>query len=202
MQDDDLVLPSSLLELADDDYYGAFHKSYNNVSLKIGIVKKVFEIDDKKNLSKKAPEYDVLTFEQEQNKGITPITYKNCIALDSFGGIADFMDFRKIVPTNNPDFSTLDKDDGSFVLLLCIDGSNTKGVIIGALPHHARKATLSKDSGHHMEGEYNGLRVKVNKDGELTITFKGATDNKGKPKDATKGGSQFKMEKDGSVKSW
>jgi len=199
MYDDDLVLPSSLLEVADNNYYGAFNKSYNNVSLKMGIVKKVYEIEDSKNLSKKVPEYDVLTFDQDQNKGITPLTLKNCITMDAFGGIADFMDYRKIVPTLNPDGSKLDKDDGSYVLVLCIDGSNTKGVIIGALPHHARKAIITKDKTAHMESEFNGIRMKINKDGEFTLTFKGKTDKKGKPVDAAKGGSQIRIEKDGSV---
>lgn len=194
----DTVLPSSLLEMAQDDYYGAFHKTYNNVSLKLGLVKTVYEIDHEKNLSKKAPEYDVLTFEQEQDKGVTPITYRNCVALDSFGGVGDFFDFRKQNPTNSPDVKEANQDDGSYVLLLCIDGSNSKGVIVGSIPHHNRKPTLTKEKGKHMEGEYNGLRIKVNKDGELTITFKGATDTKGKPKTTT-GGSQFRMEKDGSV---
>lgn len=195
--DNNFVLPSSLLEMANDDYFSAFNGSHNNVSLKIGLVKKCYEMDDERNISKKAPEYDVLAFEQNGDKGIVPITYRNCVSIDSFGGIGNFFEHKIVVPTNDPSSKDANDDDGSYVLLLCIDGSNTKGVIITALPHHNRKSNLTKDAGMAMEGEFNGIRIRVNKEGELIITQKGATDKKGKPTTAL--GSQIKMEKDGSV---
>jgi hypothetical protein len=119
--------------------------------------------------------------------------------MDAIGGIADFHEYVKSTPTDGKTKS-VNADDGSYVLLLCIDGTSSRGVIVGALPHHDRKSTLPNLKGtKHLEGEYNGLRYKINKDGEFTLTFKGKTDKKGKPVDAAKGGSQFRIEKDGSV---
>lgn len=191
------ILPSSLLSFAEEDYFSSFGHVYNNVSLRIGIVKSILKIEDKDNIDSSGIQYDVLCFQQDKDKGVTPIIYKNCVTIDSFGGIGDFFEFVKSKPTKNE--GSLKVDDGSYVLLLCIDGTSTRGVIIGSLPHHDRKTTLSNLKDKHMEGEYNGLRFKINDDGELTITFKGKTDNKGKPKTPKSGGSQIKMEKDGSV---
>ena len=194
------VLPSSLLSFADKEYYDSFTQVFQNVALRIGVVKQIKDIEDKdSSTDNKLVEYDVICFQQDSNKGVIPVVYKGCVTMDSFGGVGDFFEFVKSVPAN-PSLKNASIEDGSYVLLLCIDGTATRGVIIGALPHHDRKSTLKNLKGSkHLEGEYNGLRMKVNKDGELTITFKGATDNKGKPKDPAKGGSQIRMEKDGSV---
>lgn len=191
------ILPSSLLSYAEPSYYNAFGQSFDNVALRIGIVKSVSKIEAKDNVDAKVLEYDVMVFQQDKDKGVIPITYKNCVTMDSFGGIGDFFEFVKSVPTGQS--GSLTVDDGSYVLLLCIDGTVTRGVIIGALPHHGRKSTLTKAKDKHMEGEYNGLRFKINDDGELTLTFKGKTDKKGVPKTPKSAGSQIRMEKDGSV---
>lgn len=191
------VLPSSLLEFAEDSYFSSFAQSFQNTALRIGIVKSISKIEDERNVDKRTLEYDVLTFQQDKDKGIVPITYKNCVTMDSFGGIADFFEFVKSSPTT-PNSTDMKVEDGSYVLLLCIDGTSTRGVIIGALPHHNRKSTLKNLKDKHLESEYNGLRMKINDDGELTITFKGKTDKKGKPTTTT-GGSQIKIEKDGSL---
>lgn len=191
------ILPSSLLTFAEDSYFDTFEHAHHNVALRLGIVKTIYKVEDEKNVDKDTIQYDVLCFQQDKDKGITPIIYKNCITIDSFGGIGDFFEFIKTKPTNGED--KLKAEDGSYVLLLCIDGTSSRGIIIGSVPHHNRKSTLLKAKDKHMEGEYNGLRFKINDDGELTITFKGKTDNKGKPKTPKSGGSQIKMEKDGSV---
>jgi hypothetical protein len=191
------ILPSSLLAYAEESYYSSFGQTFNNVALRVGIVKSVSKIEAKDNVDAKVLEYDVLIFQQDKDKGVIPITYKNCVTMDSFGGIGDFFEFVKTVPTGQD--GSLAVDDGSYVLLLCIDGTSSRGVIIGALPHHGRKTTLANTKDKHLEGEYNGLRFKVNDDGELTLTFKGKTDKKGVPKTPKNGGSQIRMEKDGSV---
>jgi hypothetical protein len=190
------VLPSSLLSFAEDDYYGSFDHAHHNVALRIGVIKTIYKIEDENNIDKDTIQYDVLTFQQDKNKGVSPTVYKNCVTIDSFGGIGDFFEFIKSKPTAD---GKIQVDDGSYVLLLCIDGTATRGIIIGALPHHNRKSTLATAKDKHLEGEYNGLRFKINDDGELTLTFKGKTDSKGKPKTPKSGGSQIKMEKDGSV---
>jgi len=165
------------------------------------VVLKTHEIEDKTNLYKNGPEYDVSIYEQDANRGITSTIYKNCIYMDSFGGIGDFFEVKRRKPTKDEYKSDQDieKYDGSMVLVLCIDGSSDKAIIIGSITNPNRKVSLTKEAGHHMEGEFNGVNWKVNKDGELTVTFKSATDAKGKPADEEAGGTFIKVDKTGSV---
>src|SRR5690606_34449793 len=86
-------LPSGLLQMDDERLVG-FNSTFNNVSLKMGLVKEVYETDDKSNINKIVPEYDVIVTEQRGDAGPTPITYKNCVVMDLFGGIADFFEYR------------------------------------------------------------------------------------------------------------
>jgi len=72
-----------------------------------------------------------------------------------------------------------------------------KGIIISALTHPDRKTNL-KDEGPYLEGEYNGVNVKVNTDGSCSLTFRGATDSYGKPTDSSQGDTEMKVETDGS----
>lgn len=198
MNPNDPILPSSLLSEADQDYYSTFNYNFNNFSLKIGLVKKSYNIDDKENTNKKMPEYDVLVFEQHGDQGVASTTYPRCIFLDTFGGLGDFFEFKKRNPTDEQ-LQDPANSDGSTVLMLCVDGVAEKGLIIGAIPHPNRKTTLTKDAGHHLEGEFNGLNWQVNKDGALTVTFQSATDNKGIAQDQEAGGTAWKIEKDGSI---
>ena len=192
------ILPSSLLQYAEKDYYSGMSHAMENTSLRMGVVKQVHYPADANNQEKQAPEYDVLVFQQDKDKGVIPLTYRNCVTMDMFGGISDFFEFVKGEPTDKTS-TDLGLDDGSYVLLLCIDGTATRGVIIGALPHHNRQSTLPKEKAKQMTGEYNGMRIAINDAGELTMTFKGKTDTKGKPVDPAKGGSQIRIEKDGSL---
>ena len=176
----------------------------SNTALKVGIVVKTYEIDDKLNLNKKFPEYDVLVVEQKENSSVEPIIYNKCVAIDSIGGVADFFEFKKREvkqkeESENPLNVEFKNQFGNMVLLLCLDGSSDKGIIVNSFPHPGRKTTLTKDAGLHLEGEYNGLNWQINKDGELTVTFKSKTDEKGKPQDETAGGTTVKMDKEGSI---
>jgi len=197
---------SSLYEMADiSSEYNS--NVFGNAKLKNGIVVKVYEKDDEANLSKKFPEYDVLVVEQKETHTVEPVLYKHCTWPDIFGGRADFFEYKlRPVKINEAKdkgktpISTTFKDQfGSMVLLLCLDGATDKGVIVGGVPHPGRTTNLSKENGIHLEGEYNGMRWQINKDGELTVTFKSKTDDKGVPQDETSGGTFVKMDKEGSI---
>lgn len=201
------VLNSSLFSVSSDEEEVARYANevFSNANLKYGIIVDCFDIDDEKNYSKKAPEYNVLVIEQRQQEAMEPKLYNNCISIDGLGGVADFFEYKlRPVPKKggegkaklNIDF---ENQFGNMVLLLCLDGSTDKGIIIKALPHAGRKTNLTKDNGLHMEGEYNGLNWKVDKDGALTVTFKSATDNEGKPSDEEAGGTAIGIDKTGSV---
>jgi phage gp45-like len=195
------VPPSGLLSQISTSKISAFSKNMNNNSLRLGVIVKVHDIEDESNLSKVLPEYDVITTEQNKDMGQSFVTYTNCIAADSLGGIADFFEFKRR-PSEKEDFKQtfdVNKHDGSMVLLLCLDGYTDKAIIISAITNVQRKTTLTKDNELHLEGEYNGLNWKVDKEGALTVTFRSATDSKGVPQDEQSGGTFVKMDKEGSI---
>jgi len=194
------ILPSGLLG-QNDDALDAFKKTYQNSSLRLGIIIESYPINSSNNLSKTTPEYDVTSYEQNENQAATVINYKHCVAASSLGSIADFLDVnhRKLEKqTTKGSTPSPSGQNGSIVLLLCLNSLSDKAIIIANLGHPDRKTTLV-DGDPHLEGEYNGLNIQVNKTGSATLTFKGATDNDGKVKDKDAGPTVLSIEKDGSL---
>lgn len=191
------VLPTGLLGADPNAMMEGFKKSHQNTSLRFGMIVATYAKDDDRNVTGLAPEYDVIVFEQNENKGSTPITYKNCLSAEGLGSIADF--FEKTLRVQNRKGNNVDtkNQNGAIVIVLCLNGVSDKGIIIGALTHPDRTSTLV-DDGPRLEGEYNGVNIKVEKDGSTTLTFKGATDNDGKIIDSSQGPTELKIEKDGS----
>jgi hypothetical protein len=201
--DNGTVLPFGLLGASGAESVSGFNKTYRNYPLRMGIVARCYPIDDPNNSSKLTNEYDVLVFEQQEDLGSTIITYKNCLSADGLGSIADFFEktfrVREATPENK-EFIDIKNQNGAIVLLLCLDGVSERGIIIGAITHPDRKTTI-QNAGPKLEGEFNGLNVKIENDGSATLTFKGATDNYGKPKDSAQGDTEVKIEKDGSLQA-
>lgn len=194
------VLPSGLVGVSSGASSGAFRKTYQNCYLRTGIVNASYEIGDIGNINKSVPEYDVLVFEQNEDRGATPIIYKHCVFATSFGSKVDFFEahlrtFTK-KSTKNPTI-TSSGQNGAVVLLLCLNGLSDTGIIISALSHPDRSTTLI-DAGPHLEGEYNGVNIKVNQDGSTSLSFNGAKDSDGKLIDSSQGTTTLKIEKDGS----
>jgi len=198
--DNGAVLPFGLLQCDPNIAMRGFNKTYKNTALRMGIVMNTYPVGDPKNVTALTTEYDVVVNEQNENDGVTPVTYKNCITSDGFGSITDF--FEKTFRSQNKDsvkgnVANTKGQNGATVLILCLDGMSEKGVIIGGINHPDRKTTLV-DKLPHLEGEYNGAHIVVNSDGSTTFTFKGATDNDGKIIDPTQGNTVVTVEKDGS----
>lgn len=194
------VLPSSLLENRSDMDMNFSKRISENTYLRLGVVVDIIEIEDDANISKFMTEYEVMTIENDNTS-----IYKNCISVDAFGGVADYFVKKLRKPKDSKKVKgsgSLKKQNGSIVLLLCIDGSSEQGVILGAIAHPDRQnGKLTKDKGQHLEGEFNGINWQIDKNGALTVTFKSATDNDAKPQDAKAGGATFKIEKDGSIEA-
>lgn len=194
------VLPSGLLGHDMNDIMGGFNKSYRNFPLRIGVVVRSYSVGDDNNRYGLTNEYDVVVMEQNEDKGATTILYRNCMSAEGFGAIADFFETTlrtRKKKTTRGDSTSLKGQNGAVVLMLCLDGMSDKGIIIKSLTHPDRKTTL-KDEGPRLEGEYNGINVKVESDGSTSLTFKGATDNDGKVIDSSQGDTVIKIEKDGS----
>jgi len=197
------IPPSGLLGTIDNKKVSSFNKRFQNTPLRMGVIVKSYDIDDENSKTKIVPEYDVVTSELNADLGQSFVEYQHCVSTDTFGGVADFFEY-KLRPSeaNFKETYDLTKQNGSTVLMLCMDGFSESAVIIGGVRNTSEEndtTTLTKENGLHMEGEYNGLNWQVNKDGEFTITFKSKTDVKGKPQDSSAGGSFFKIDKKGSI---
>ncbi len=199
--DSGAVLPSGLLTHDRSLAMAGFNKSYKNYPMRLGFITKSYPASDENNHSKLTTEYDVLVIEQHEDKGVTTIIYRNCMSAEGIGAVGDFleMNLRAITATTGKGESIkIEEQNGSVVLLMCLDGMSDKGIIIKQLTHPKRKTTL-KDDQPHLEGEYNGVHIVVNSDGSTSLTFKGATDNDGKIIDDTQGPTEMSVEKDGSL---
>lgn len=194
------VLPHGLLGDGASRGASAFNRSYKNTTLRAGIIVRRYETSDKNNVSKLAPEYDVNVVEQDENLGMNCILYRNCLSVDGLGSIADFFE-KKLRTQGKYDKLNAGKDfkgqDGAVVIMLCIDGVGSKGVILGGLHHPDRSSKLTGKEAQ-LKGEYNGINISVNEDGSTNLTFRGATDNQGKVKDKSQGNTTIDIEKDGS----
>lgn len=199
--DNGTVLPFGLLGDNNEGLMAGFNKSYRNTPLRMGIVIRSYDISDLNNASKLSTEYDVYVFEQNEDKGSTIITYKNCLSSEGLGSIADFFEknlrVRTATSTTASTLINTTGQDGAIVLILCLDGMSDKAIIISGLTHPDRQTNLV-NSDPFLEGEYNGVNIQVATDGSATFTFKGATDNNGDPIDSTQGNTVAKVETDGS----
>lgn len=191
------ILPSGLVSERQPIDVSFSKKVNQNMTLKNGVVLEIYEVTDEKNQSKLVPEYDVMVVENDNTS-----IYKNCMAVDGFGGKADYsqVKYRKPDdPKKVKDSGSLKDQNGSIVLLLCLEGSAEQAIIVGSLNHPSKKDVLTEDKGHHLEGEFNGLNWQIDKDGSLIIKFNSATDNDGTPQDEEAGGTYVSMTKEGSV---
>lgn len=194
------VLPNGLLSHSPEDFQKGFNRTYQNTALRVGMIANIYPVSDPKNISKLTTEYDVTVIQQDSNKGIASVTYKNCMSAEGFGSIADF--FERNLRTRG----TSDQQDpsidfkgqsGAIVLLMCLDALTEKAIIISALTHPDRVTTLI-DAQPRLAGTYNGVSILINPDGSTSLTFAGATDENGDPVDASQGNTVVSIATDGS----
>jgi|ERR1035437_5056524 hypothetical protein len=195
--DNGTIMPHGLLSCNPSDFSRGFNKSYNNTALRFGVIRKVYSINDPGNISGLSTEYDVEVIEQDMNRGIAPVTYKKCLSVDALGSIADFFEknLRSQTKSDNFELPLTKGQDGATVLVLCLDATTGKGIILGGLNHPDRPTTLIDDK-PRLAGEYNGVAVAITPDGSCSLTFKGATDSKGIPNG--QGNTVFQIKADGS----
>lgn len=146
--------------------------SFDNLRLRLGEVQKVIPPKDKRSISKRVFEYDVYV-QHRDNGTVVSKVYNNCYLSNPFAGLADKLHYTlRSEDSMSQGSKRLGK--GSKVLLLCLGGESINPVIIGGLRDPA-DAEDDPDLGHHLHFVFNGIDAFVNKDGELTITCKGAS---------------------------
>lgn len=170
---DETVIPSYLSSEPRGGHSGSDDNLVNGM-LRYGEVRDIVYPKDKRSFSGTEIEYEIEVAHRDGTGISTSTIYRGVMASDVFGGVGDRVQY-----TYRKD-SKASKDglgNGSKVLILCISGDQQKAIIIGGKSVRSTKAT---DVGHHLDFEFNGAQFKVNKDGEIQILFRGATDSEGK----------------------
>ena len=154
--DSGAIMPHGLLSCNPADFLRGHAKSYNNTAFRFGVIRQIYPKDDPQNVSHLSTEYDVEIIEQDMNRGIAPVTYKNCLSVDSLGSIADYFEknFRSQTQSNNFQLPLTKGQKGATVMVLWLDATTGKGVILGGLNHPDRPTTLIDDQ-PRLSGEYN-----------------------------------------------
>lgn len=177
------VLPSFLMP--QEKSLAQIERINENNKLRIGIVKKIIYPDQKENVSKKFIEYDVVVLEQNIHGGMTPVLYKNLVAAESFGSLADFAFYsyraqKEVKNQKKTAGISSAEQDGAVVLVLFIDGMSNRGVIVGSLGHPDRKLKHEANK-HELLFSFNGISFHIKDDGSLEAKFIGKTKNDGSP---------------------
>lgn len=178
--------------------------SFTNVALRIGEVKGVVEPTADESLTGKYFEYTVEVQHRDGSGPGTSTLYTNCLLSSLFGSGGDQERFT--LRADDKDDQNR-KDDGvgvgAKVLLLCVNGEGTRTWIIGGVRDPETDETKdTKDDGHNWYREFNGVRQTINKDGEYTLLFRGATARDGKLADGVKeenGNAKLFFDKDGGI---
>ena len=196
------VLPSNLdIDRGEgyDESRNANNYAKKNFSLKVGQIELSYCVDENGNVRGSRVEYDVLVNENNGDGATSQMKYRRVVSQDLFGGIADFFQFthRKNEVDEGRDVPFR---NGSLVLILCLNGSSEDAVIIGGLKHPDNANECKKEDGHNLKFEFNGINFQIDKDGAMTLLFRGPTDADGKVLEGSEefGGTVIKIEKDGS----
>ena len=191
---DGSVLPSNLKASS----FGQANQTLNNnLSIKTGVVVKATYPDENGNISKNVVEYDVLVAQNDQGMNSNVSIYRNCKVADQFGGPSQHSQFT--LEVQKQDKGSYSK--GSLVLLACVDGRSTGGnnYIIGGVANHDAPTDYKKEDGRFFETSFNGVTVKIDKDGQYSLTFNSATDQDGKVANEKAQGTSLTIDKDGRM---
>lgn len=170
----------------------------NNFALKTGTVTAIYYPENKQNITKQFVEYDVVVIEERADGAGATTTYSRCQTMDRFGTPNNFEHFTL---QSNTEKEKGRYKKGAQVLLLCINGNGGSGkaVIVGgqSYPYSTKPKA---DDGQFYEWQFNGINIKVDKDGQYTMTFNTPIDVDGKKKDSKAAGTVFQILKDGKLK--
>jgi phage baseplate assembly protein gpV len=193
------IIPSSLgIQVTPRHHDGDV---FDNTRLRMGEVKEIVYPNDSKSLSKKFVEYSVFVQHRGGGTGLGKMYY-HCVLSSSFGGFADqcHYTFRVDASVKKGELGL-----GSKVLLLCINGEHSNAVIVGGLRDQSDKSGFggkeAKDLGHYFHFNFNGVSADIDKDGQFTLVYNGATKIDGTTSvDSSKTGTRFQLDKEGNAR--
>jgi hypothetical protein len=170
---------------------------YSEYKLRLGVIKAVYPPNHNLNVSKRFYEYAVDVYVME---GAPTIKTYPAVVSDLFASVGDTFSFTPRLAEEQPDRYAFSK--GSRVAILCVNSDIQQALIIGGYPNPNLPVNPpDADQGHHLNFEFNGIKVNINKDGELSLERKGATDSGGEVLSGYEDGAGAKitMSKDGNV---
>lgn len=175
--------------------------TFGEYSLREGEIVDVYDPEHPRNYSKTTTEYIV---ELQFRSGFTSPGSRSVRAVlaDNFGGIADFSSFSLRKRTNKVTRNS-PETDGARVLVLCLNGDESHGVIIAGLKNtNVKNFPEIKDiAGRFKNWVFNGVSAFINDSGELKISAAGATKNDGTPDERNEDnhGPYVKFTKNGNL---
>jgi phage gp45-like len=169
--------------------------SLNDYRIRAGRIVSIHHPGSSSNNNKKFFEFDV---EVDVGGGVKKV-YPRCIMTDMFGGVADFFEWTPRISVGTSENGSK-LDTGSRVLILCLNGYSSKALIIAGAKHHGRPPE-TKNKGHHLAFEFNGMKIDIDNDGALKVVKRGPTNAEGKviEQDAVKNGSSIQIRQTGDV---
>lgn len=174
----------------------------SDMTLRLGEVVEIIYPDNAKSKTGRFIEYTVDCFSRESGSIGTKVRYEGVLLSNLFGNGADIFKFTLRL-SNKKENEDGTVGLGAKVLILCQNGESASSFIIGGVRDTSTETTSdSKDDGHHLLWKFNGIGVNINKDGELALTFGGATDVDGKLSegvDKNNAGAGITLKKDGSL---
>jgi len=178
------------------------NQNQNNVPLRVGEVRSIVYPSDPLSVSKRYVEYTVAVFHQEGDSPVTTTMYNGCTVTNLFGGFADELSYT-LRSDNQPAEGV---GVGSKVLILCVNGTTSDAFIVGGIRdvNTGRDNDLDHQSeGHNLFFEFNGIQFAINNDGEMKLTFRGATKTDSTLRDdavPSAEGSYIQIDRQGSIK--
>jgi hypothetical protein len=197
------VIPDYLSDGRDCSYYAG--SAYSSNSLIMGEVQEIIQPNDPRNINKNVPEYTVWATVFE-NGGPISRMFNHVVPMDLFGsGIADYFNFTYRGENSAQNKTGIGVEfgygKGSRVLMLAINGDRQNYVIISGI-RNSQADPIDSDTGHHLDFNFNGIECNINNDGELTLTYSGATKADGTLQDDVDTdavGTTLTITKDGSL---
>lgn len=192
---DGSVIPSNFQT---DSGPGALEQIQKNTVLQIGTVISIVYPESERSISKKMHEYDVAVTNMDRESGLNTSIYRNCRLSDRFAA------------PNNSEVYTLvpgEQDgkggykNGSVVVLECIGGNSdaSMATIIGGM-FSSNVVGYTEADGQVYEFLFNGVRQKINKDGEFILEFNSYIGIDGKKANEKAAGTAIAIDKNGNIR--
>lgn len=172
--DDNTVIPSYLAVRSRGGGSNQGGDTLNDYVLRLGEVKKIIYPSDPLSYGKKTVEYEIEVQYREGNGVYTSANYRGATISTLFGGIADRF-HATLRADATPASNNASVGTGSKVLVLCLAGDQQKAIILGAVEDPTNTRVEQSTTGHNLFFEFNGTQATIDKDGQFTLMFRGAT---------------------------